>query len=139
VIATGTPADSGVAQSVTDATGERLLSEMRLPVTITTDAAGSQRSTSILVLVYDLGRANESAHIADPNTRNFTAPAPSRESMLAGWLAGKSATGYAVTWIGAHDLGVTTGIVVKLTAADGTVTKRAVAVIDGAIIELAAE
>ena len=139
VISTGTPSDTGVAQAVIDSTGERLLSEMRLPVTITTDALGSQRRTTMLVLVYDLGQAGESAHMVDPETKNYTAPTPTKEAMLAGWLAGKAATGHTISWVGSHDLGVTTGIVVKLTDAEGGVFKRAVAVVQGAVLEIGAE
>lgn len=76
VISTGTPSDTGVAQAVIDSTGERLLSEMRLPITITVDAEGSQRSTSTLILVYDLGQDTESAHVTDPHARNFVAKSP---------------------------------------------------------------
>jgi hypothetical protein len=82
VVSTGTPKDAGVAQAVNDATGERLLSEMRLPITVTVDAAGSQRSTSTLILVYDLGQATESAHITDPDARNYVATAPGAKELL---------------------------------------------------------
>jgi len=74
VTATGAFSAQGNTIAVNDATGQRALTEGRLPVTVTTDGNGSQKLTFVLVLVYDLGQGDESAHLVSTDVANYTAP-----------------------------------------------------------------
>jgi hypothetical protein len=97
VTATGAFSAVGNTIAVNDATGQRALTEGRLPVTVTTDANGSQKLTYVLVLVYDLGQGDESAHLVTTDVRNYTAPAIDPTPFEAAKIAVDAALG-AGTW-----------------------------------------
>jgi len=97
VTATGAFSAVGNTIAVNDATGQRALTEGRLPVTVTTDASGSQKLTYVLVLVYELGQGDESAHLVTTDVRNYTAPAIDPTPFEAAKIAVDAALG-AGTW-----------------------------------------
>jgi len=97
VTATGAFTAAGNTIAVDDATGQRALTEGRLPVTVTTDGNGSQKLTYVLVLVYDLGQADESAHLVTTDVRNYTAPVIVPTPFEAAKIAVDAALG-AGTW-----------------------------------------
>lgn len=97
VTATGAFTAAGNTIAVNDATGQRALTEGRLPVTVTTDGNGSQKLTHVLVLVYDLGQADESAHLVSTDVANYTAPVIVPTPFEAAKIAVDAALG-AGTW-----------------------------------------
>lgn len=93
VIATGNFAAVGDSIPVTDSNGQRALTEGRLPVTISTDNAGAQKLTHLVVLVYDLGQADESAHLVTTDVANYSAPATQPTPLEAAKIAVDAALG----------------------------------------------
>lgn len=93
VTATGTFAPIGDTIAVNDATGQRALSEGRLPVTVTTDSTGGQKLTHALVLVYDMGQGDESAHLVSTDVRNYRVPSVEPTPFEAAKIAVDAALG----------------------------------------------
>ena len=130
VTAAGAFVAVGDSIAVNDATGQRSLTEGRLPITVTTDATGAQRLTYALVLVYDLGQQSESAHLVSTDKRNYEAPTIEPTPFEAAKIAIDAALG-AGSWtflsIASSDAGTiakikrnTGGILAVTLAADGS-------------------
>lgn len=92
VAAIGPPTHTAAAIAVDTATGKSQVTEIDLYCIVTTNDDGDQRATTLRVLVYDIGTANESAVIAD-TTRNFSAPTPTATPFESAKIAVDAALG----------------------------------------------